>query len=370
MKKGRINKIIFGLMLVYMIFAVGVSASSNNIKKFTICHGTDINIWEQDFISNHFDLVESGGVGKGGVENITNTTILCYYDAVALNEGSYGWDYINNSHEDWFVHYDDGTRVKEKDYGWYLMNISSGWSDFYANHCLDILVNYTYYNGIFADDCGRIRDRFDQPLENIDEYIVDNYDSLLVNHIDNLKTILENNTTINDPLILPNEWKRTVICENVTHFTLWECFVHWRGDNATDPGESEFTTRNQIEKLNNRTKSGDIIAVLSGCDDPDWRPDLTERWLNFTLACYLLAVDNFEMGYFGFNFFRDGSNHGYYPIMDYDFGLPTEDYHAVLGTDNHVYIRAFNNATVIANIHESYEYNVNISQDNFYIILI
>jgi hypothetical protein len=70
----------------------------------------------------------------------------------------------------------------------------------------------------------------------------------------------------------------------------------------------------------------------------------------FTFACFLFAVEDPNTSYYGWNFFDDDANHGWYTEMDTEIGNPIGEYYKVQGS---VYARQFENATVVANISPS-----------------
>ena len=61
-----------------------------------------------------------------------NITILGYYDAILMDITYSDWNYVNQ-YEDWFIHDIYGNRIIPSNYpNARLMNISSGWGNYYA----------------------------------------------------------------------------------------------------------------------------------------------------------------------------------------------------------------------------------------------
>ncbi len=338
------------------------------LKKLSICYTTAINDPDnQEFLANNFDMISCGKSGSipDSVSNIKalNPDMIAfgYYDTIYENTYYEDWDYVDQ-HEDWFVHAQNEDRiyVQQPSYRMYLMKPGSGWSSYYAAKSVDFLDQNPQYDGIFADDAaldfyngGYCSAPFNHPCEEMelwdDEngYMKDWNDeepvgsNLMYNHLSGLQS------EIGSGLVMPNSWKYTVFSEDITGIHLWENFVHGKIHGIYEPGYGEFYTIFAIDALRSQAERGNIIAVVSGTSNPESDPQEAAKILNFTLACFLFAVEDMGKSYYAWNFFGDDSGNGYYPVMDHQFGNPVGGYYNVQGS---VYAREFENAIVVAGI--------------------
>lgn len=129
------NGIIQVCDLMFVANNYGATVNQNTaqrIQKFSIAYGDDIGDTEcQNFIANHFDMVDCPSSQTSGAANIkalnSKIKILGYYDSIMEAKTYSDWSTVN-SHEDWFVHSLSGSRVERNVYpGQYLMNPGSGW---------------------------------------------------------------------------------------------------------------------------------------------------------------------------------------------------------------------------------------------------
>ncbi|MFA5102307.1 MAG: putative glycoside hydrolase, partial [Candidatus Thermoplasmatota archaeon] len=307
--------------------------SMPRIQKLSISYLSSINLpANQQFLAEHFDLISCGKTAHNAAANIKtlnpDITILGYYCAITMHTYYSDWDYVNQ-YENWFVHDNYGNRVRASSHGGYLMNPAPNltpnapyhsWSDYYAQKSKQFLINNPHYDGIFADNVAMNLSEagysWTVPYNEFPQNILNNWGIWTIAHIQNLQT------TIGNSKIIPNAWKWTQICNNVTGIHFWEGFIHGRNHELTQAGYGEYYTLYAIDTLHTQAEKGKVIAVLSGTKNADNNPILARQHMLFTLACFLFAVEDMSKSYYGWNFFDDDASHGWYPEMDYKFGNP------------------------------------------------
>jgi hypothetical protein len=343
------------------------------IKKLSISYHSTINQpVNQQFLAQHFDLISCGKSVSNAAANIKtlnpNIIILGYYCAITMHTHYSDWNYVNQ-YEDWFVHDTNGNRIRASSHGGYLMNPAPNltpnapyhsWSDYYAQKSQQFLQNYPQYDGIFVDnvalDLAEAGYSWTVPYTEFPQNILSNWGIWTIGHIQNLQTTIGNNK------VMPNAWKWTQFCNNITGMHFWEGFIHGRSHDVTQPGYGEWYTLYAIDTLHAQAEKGKIIAALSGTKNANSNPTLAHQYMLFTLACFLFAVEDLNKSYYGWNFFDDDASHGWYPEMDYEFGNPVGDYYQIQGS---VYARHFENATVVANISPSTTYTITINGESY-----
>ena len=340
--------------------------SMPRVQKLSISYQSSINQpANQQFLAQHFDLISCGKSVYNAAANIKslnpNIIILGYYDSIIMQPYYSDWNYVNQ-YEAWFAHDKNGNRIRQDDFNGYLMNPAlnltptapyHSWSDYYAQKSLQFLQNHSQFSGIFADDVSlnlsETGYQWNIPYSDFPIELLQNWRTWTMNHIQNLQT------TIGNKKVMPNAWKYTQVCNNVTGVHFWEGFVHGRSHNVTQSGYGEWYTLYAINTLHAQAENGKIIAALSGTKNADSNPSLAHQYMLFTLACFLFSVEDINKSYYGWNFFDDDASHGWYPEMDYEFGNPIGDYYNIQGS---VYARQFENATVVANISPSTTYTI------------
>jgi len=335
------------------------------IQTLSIAYGSTMaNTTNQQFIANHFDLLDGTKTYTSAATNIKvlnpNIKIICYYESIFEDNTYSDWSYVTQF-EDWFVHDKNGNRIEHTGYpGSYLMNPNSGWSDYLAQKCQLFLQTYPQYDGIFADDVPldlvEAGYSFNVPFTNFEDGVLSNWGSWMLQHIQNLQT------TIGNKMVMPNSWIYTQFCENITHVHIWEGFVHGRSHDVTQTGYGEWYTLSAINTLHDQAEQGNIISVISGTKNANSNPTLAHQYMLFSLICFLFAVEDMQKSYYAWNFFSDDASHGWYPEMDHEFGNPIGEYYNVQGS---VYARQFENATVVANISPSTTYTVVIDGSSY-----
>jgi hypothetical protein len=353
------NGIINILDIVVVSNNYGKSGWTNNndrIMKLCIAYSNVLNnAANQEFIANHFDMLDcpkSQHTGAANVKTLNpDITIIGYYDAIFEDKTWSDWQYVS-SHEDWFIHDVNGSRIERVTYpGQYLMNPNSGWSNYCAQLNKNFLQNYTQYNGIFADDSSSdlIEDgyTFKVPYSQFPSGVLDNWATWMIQYMQTTQMMLGN-----DNIVMPNAWKHMELCSDATHVTFWENFIHGR---STAYNENGLGTNGwnyglvAIDSLHAQAELGNIIAVNCGCKDANAHPVEAKQWMLFTYACFSFAVVDVNKAYYSWQFYNSDSSHGYYPEMDIDLGQPMGDYYLVSGTA-HVYARQFTNYYVVANL--------------------
>ncbi len=332
----------------------GWTNDMSRIKKLSITYSKIDTTANQEFIASHFDMLDIGKVQHAAVANIKalnpNITVLGYYDAIFQDKTWSDWQYVN-SHEDWFVHDINGNRIERVTYpGQYLMNPNSGWSDYCAQQNQQFLQNYPQYNGIFADDTSSdlIDDgyTFNIPYTEFEDGILDNWATWMIEYM------AKTQTTFGSEILMPNAYKHMELCEEATHVTFWENFIHGRSSayNANGLATAGWNYgRLAIDILHAQAELGNIIAVNSGCANAGTHPVEAKQWMLFTYACFSFAVVDVNKAYYSWQFYNDDSTHGYYTEMDLNLGQPIGDYYHISGTAQ-VYARQFTNYYVAANL--------------------
>lgn len=345
----------------------------DRIRKMSIAYGNYMNYSSvRQFVAQHFDLSNCNRNNSNIHEiKIINPgiKIIGYYDAIMEQPYYSDWEYVNQQ-EDWFVHDIYGNRIINVDYGAYLMNPSSGWSDYYAQKSLETLENFPAYDGIFADDVpwdmidsGYI---WNVPYSSFPSDVLINWSTWMLQHIQNLQTV------IGSKIVMPNAWKYPQFCEQIAHYHLFEGFIHARNQPSTQTGLGGSWQYGclAINILHHQAELGNIIATNSGCSlsSPD-----AERmnWLDYTIGCFLLAIVDIKKAYYSWHFYGQDATNGWHPLMDTAFGQPMQSYigniqNSPLQTHAHpincggyqycggVFIREFENYYVIVNICPSF----------------
>lgn len=333
----------------------GWANDTSRIQKLSIAYGNAMgSTANQEFIANHFDLLDCPQYYTSHAANVKalnpNITIIAYYDAIFQDSIWSDWPYVN-SHEDWFVHAMNGSRIERTTYpGQYLMNPNSGWSTYTAQKNVEFLQNNSHFDGVFADDVPldliETGYGFKVPYAQFEEGVLDNWSSWIIQYMQNTKT------TIGDDIVLPNSYKYMQICQQATHATFWEGFIHSRSHayNQNGYGTDGWSYGLlAIDLLHEQAELGHVIAVNSGCKDANLHPVEAKQWMMFTYACFSFAVEDVTKAYYSWQFFNTDATHGYYPEMDTNLGQPIGDYFHVSGTTR-VYAREFTNYYVAANL--------------------
>lgn len=332
----------------------GWTDDTSHIQKLTIAYGSVMGITaNQEFIASHFDMVDCNNNLGAPVTNVKTINpdikIIGYYDSIMMATTYSDWSTVD-SHEDWFVHDIYGNRIIPTNYpNNRLMNPNSGWSDYYAQKCLNSLQNYPSYDGIFADDVSIDLQgdgySFTVPFSDFEAGVITNWDTWMIQHIQNVQT------TIGNKMLMPNAWKHMELCEQATNVTFWEGFIHGRSTayDSSGYGSSWSYGLLAINLLHEQASLGNVIAVNSGCKDADGHPVEAKEWMLFTYACFSFAVVDLNKAYYSWQFYSTDSTHGYYSEMETNLGQPIGDYYHVTGT-NRVYAREFVNYYVAANL--------------------
>jgi len=362
----RSSSYVRGLYCVYS--TAPNSEPGNKLKKMSVAYTTAINNpINQQFIADHFDMVLTGMSLDDAAYNIKQLNpeinILGYNSASFFSNSYSDWNYVSQNHEDWFVHDINGNRLEINIYpGTFLMNVSSGWKDYYAAKCVNFLDNHLQYSGIFSDNSnGELYpNKFTVPDDLVPQYVWDSWYEWMYMFIDTVYNAITEEGT-NSKIFLSNSGKYYQYCEEITGYHNWEGYVHGRQHSLDSLGHREDFTLFEIDLIQNIAENGYIVSVISGTKMPD-NPTSDEleqayQWMIYCLCCYLFTVEDMEKSYFAWQFFGDDVSNGYYPEMDYPFGNPLNPYYRITGS---VYARDFVNATVVANLSHDTPYTVNI----------
>ena len=333
----------------------GWSDDVSRIQKLSIAYSNTMsNPTNQEFIASHFDVLDCPKTQYTAVANVKDInpdiTVIGYYDAIFQDQTWPDWQYVT-SHENWFVHDINGNRIERVTYpGQYLMNPSSGWSDYCAQQNKQFLQNYPQYDGIFADDTSSdlVDDgyTFEIPFSQFEDGVLDNWATWMIQYMQEVKTAFGND------ILMPNAWKHMEMCSEAAHAIFWENFIHGRSSAYNENGLGTNGWNYgivAIDALHEQAELGNIIAVNSGCKDANAHPIEAKKWMLFTYACFSFAVVDLEKAYYSWQFYNTDSSHGYYPEMDISLGQPIGDYYHVSGTSQ-VYARQFANYYVAANL--------------------
>ncbi|VVB62033.1 Hypothetical glycosyl hydrolase family 15 [uncultured archaeon] len=353
-KNGHIDM----LDMIFVSNHYGQSGWTNNIsriKKLSIAYSSTMsNTANQEFIASHFDMLDCSKSYQTAAANVKtlnpNITILGYYDACMMSSTYPDWNEVTQ-HEDWFVHDSNGNRVQPSGYSTsYLMDPDSGWNNYYAQQCKELLTNYPQFDGIFSDDV--VTDlvaegyEFTVPYSKIPSNVLSNWGTSMYQLIENAQT------TIGSYILMPNTYKYMQYSQNSTHVSFWEHFIHGQNKAYNENGYGTDGWNYglvAIDLLHEQAELGNIIAVNSGCENADSHPVEAKQWMLFTYACFSFAVVDMNKAYYSWQFFKSDSSHGYYPEMDTNLGKPIGDYYHVSGTAQ-LYARQFTNYYVAANL--------------------
>ena len=353
------------------------------LKKYAVCYQGVNTAADEIFVAEHFDMIGMDKTTYVRAQNIKNRNpnirILAYFNTIDQVTWYDDWNIVNQTkYESWFVHDKYGSnyyhRVTSTGGTHYLMRPNLGltptqqytsWADYYTKRAKTFLQNYPQYDGIFADevtwDLAEMGAVFNVPYSSFQSGIIPfeiYWGPKTLQFMQHLQTSLGNKP------IVCNAWKWTTFCQNATHMTMWEGFIHRRYSNPTEPGYGPYYAMYAINRLNAQAKLGNTIIVLSGTKNADLYPQQTQKLQKYTLACFLMAVENMEKSYFAWNFYKDDSSKGYFSEMDIEFGNPIADYYHV---KNDVYAREFENRTVVVNLNHVNTESVTINGQQYQI---
>ncbi len=327
----------------------------SRIKKLSFAYGNSMNYQSnREFIANHFDMVVFSRDYLSGANHIKsinqNITILGYYDAILMDDRYPDWSYVDQF-ENWFIHDIYENRIFPNYYpNARLMNISSGWKNYFAQESKKFLENNSQFDGIFADDVATdlYQDgyTFNVPFSDIPQYVLSNWDQWMLEFMQNAKN------NIGEKILMPNAYKHMQYASEATGITFWEGFIHGRSHEYNQNGYGTDGWNYglvAIDLLHQQAQLGNIIAVNCGCKNANLYPSEAKEWLDFTYACFSFAVEDLNKSYYSWQFFLSDSSNGYHEEMDRILGQPSGEYYHVNDT-NLVYAREFTNYHVAANL--------------------
>jgi hypothetical protein len=330
-----------------MLIPCSAATPSNKIQKMVIAYGVSLNSdSNRKWIASHFDILDTGFCKQGAIVKQLNPNIkiLGYRDAISMQTYQGDWNYVNQ-YESWFAHTKTGQRLMGTIWGAYLMNPNSGWNAYFIQRAKDLFKLYPCYDGLFIDDVAmdmqELGYTFNYPYTSFASGILTNWKSSLMNEM------LKTKQAFGSKIIMGNAWKYTYVCQNATHATFWENFIHGRSSAYNKLGYSVDMCIYSINSLHKQAELGNIIGVNSGCKDADLHLTAAKQWQKFTLACFLFSVVNLSKAYYSWQFVNTDSSKGYFPEMDLIFGQPVSDYKVLI---KNTYIREFKYYYVVANL--------------------
>lgn len=313
------------------------------------------------WIAQHFDLCCLGIEGVSAIAPIKalnpNILIIVYADLIAMHEFYPDWSEVNQ-HEDWFCHDINGNRIRHQLYrNWYLMDIGSGWREYYAQRCKTWIETYGL-DGIFADDvwhqfrygCWLI------PDSDIPPSIAENWFANMEASLRHVKAVIGNK------LLIPNT-KETTTFPYITDGLCWEHFIRkstWDLDTFSQTPYWRPFIDGGIDALAEITRKGRIFFAHSGALVPS-NPTSEELQKIHDVALYTFCsflLGNNGDGYWSFNRV-DHPIKGYIPELDYNFGNPRSDVYQVA---ENIFGRDYDHAKVFVNFTDDQTYEITVNE--------
>lgn len=340
------------------------------INNVIIVYGTStLNSTQIAWIAaNYSMLICDNTMSQSVIQSIKTANpsikVYAYYEATNTLESDPDWSVVN-SHEDWFVHNTMGNRVIFSAYGSYMMNVSSGWADYFASHGAS-LIEGTYFDGLYGDDVwdelsewlegGSLEDAVTHEvleLSDIDSGFLASWHNDLVSLLVGTKNALSE-----ELLFIVNTDESGsfdflgvtdgIMYEGLIHapwnpLMFWETYVSW---NETYPF-------NVIDGLTAASGYGKIIISGNGCQKPSpMNNSAISMLIDTTNFCYVASLlgMNGENCYYEFyvnenGYTFDASVLYTTPFKLYNIGYPTNTYYQ----SENVYIRNFTQGLALLN---------------------
>jgi len=375
------------------------------IKKMVIHYGTISDADRKDIIAKEFDLIDCGwsqdyDVGKMKASSATMEAIG-YMDVFLVSDYRNEYDVADNgNHEHWFLHDKYGDDVTHRvsgtaagGYANYAMiphpsgngawgGGSDSWAWYYAStQSYKAYDSNGAFDGIFMDDFMKdiyrdgmtlesqfglssqyITDTYGRNVEtvaDIDQNIRDYWPTAMAKFQYSTQVYLNNIMPEGRRIVMRNSWKW---CQehlvptdkaSASHLYLfWEHFLHGMIHTNAQDGYGEWYSQLAIDRMHSAALSGCYIAALGGTSNYDDDPVIGHRWQVFTLAAFLMSVEDITKSYYCWNFYNranDASN-GYFSEMNYVFGQPVSEFVFEDGTGDLVLSREFDNYYAVVNI--------------------
>jgi hypothetical protein len=382
-----LSSVTSGLITANVAISISGTIQPIELKNAIIMSGaTSLSNIDTTFVASHFRLVIcSFDMDPFVLQSLktlnSNILILGYCNIIVSSPStsywSTNWTKIS-ANENWFLHDVNGNRITKTatESEWYLMNISSGWEQFYVSY-VNSKLNNTLFNGVFADDAwnqlsdwirwGLLADASTNATLITSDFS-NNTISSWHSSMTNMLQYLENNlisgmkVIINTNEYLSNDYLNVVdgkMTENFVYSTSWEL-------NKYSSVSSWFNPMDYINAMARDSATGKIFFAENGAIIP-YNPNSTiiaevTRNVNYCCAATLLAMNGSNC-YFSYNTWwsLDGSE-GYYPVMSTRLGSPSDFYYQSQG----VYMRDFANGIVLFNPSNN-SYNVTLGQ-NYHLI--
>ena len=348
----------------HTISVSSVFKSTSELKTALIIYGTySLTPAQQADVANFDLLVTSYEMAQDSLAGIKalnpNILIFVYIDVVACHpiintQPNPVWDEVN-SHEDWFIHDNAGNRVINTYWwGWYLMDVRSGWRDFYVQRSNELLSS-PYVDGIYGDDvineirwtieAGVFSDAVTNTVvaqADFPSSYLDNWKSDMVVFLNYVKNGINGKFLINSEERATNSY---LVNTNVDG-KMSENFVG-------TTSESRF-----LEYVNGMVSGSATGKIFLAESTGGWEPYTPSQHSGeFCYASALLAM-NGENCYFGYNYgayygYEQGTD--YMPTMTSNLGSPSGAYYKIQS----VYQRDFTNGKVVVNPSDA-SYTVNL----------
>ena len=329
--------------------------STLELKTAIIIYGTAyLSSAQQAYVANNFDMLVTGmdteQATLAGIKALNpNILIFVYMDTIATSKtdsSSVYWSTVN-AHEDWFIHDNAGNRVINNYWwGWYLMDVRSGWRDFYVQYA-NTLLSSPYVDGLYGDDvlneirwtitAGVFSDAVTNTVLTTSDFsssYLNNWKSDIVSFLN----YVDSHLVANKKFIINSE-------ERDTNIYLTNTSV----DGKMAENFVSVTTENRfLEDVNGMVRDSATGKIFIAESTGGWEPYTPSQHSGeFCYASALLAM-NGEHCYFGFNYgayygFEQGSSH--MPTLAPNLGSPSGAYYK----SQSVYWRDFANGKVLVN---------------------
>ena len=275
------------------------------------------------FAAGNFDLLScSFGVDTVALQKLKtanpNIRIIGYFDILALPYSTtnswwsttcpYTAADLNeiNTHEDWFLHDLAGNRIIHPAHPWYLMNITSGWRQYYINYA-DNLCN-SLYDGVFVDDAWNELSDFLRwgilvdaktgatlTVSDVDSSFTANWHSNMTSMLQELKNTLPNKLVIpNTYADLDNPTNEKHTYATATDGRMFEGFGH-KWNFAFDTFPVWYPIMNDINDMIRESTNGKICFTEASGHPVPADTALVDRLVKYCYVADLLAMNGSRM---------------------------------------------------------------------------
>lgn len=354
-------KIITFVLISYAIFCfatnnIEAAEERSNSFWYTIRGGMQLTDAQIKFLVAHFDVIMvKGWLGKKAVDKVKNIakSLNKDFEIIQYTNGMFDLAY-KPSDEKAYAHNSKGNRIKETEYaqGWYLMDLCSGeWREYFVEKAKERINQYGI-DGIFVDDMGMVSGL--SGVKRIDsmpghfvgnswrQYTDDEWYQCGYDFLDHVKKKLGDKIVVFNGLYhRPPQYDTTLL--EVTDGGMREGFIlTGKYDRFLDEaGWRKLLNQiiKDINKYNKRLSAASRMQIAN--------PTVDDRMFCFT--SYLLINKPGNVSYSSPKY-PDGLY--YFPEMDVDIGLPTEEASSIDGyydTEKRLYIRKYSKGLVAVN---------------------